>query len=73
MVPSAPDRRKSGHGAMKGWKTRRANMRAKQDEVKRLWLSLLHYGRHTDDCRYRTGHDCDCGWEGLKEIAKPYK
>ncbi len=42
------------------------------DEVGRLYRSLLHYGHHTDDCGYRTGHDCDCGWEGLRDVARVY-
>lgn len=46
---------------------------AKVDEVKRLWRSLIRYGHHTDNCGYRRGRDCDCGWEGLKEVAQTYQ
>lgn len=41
-------------------------------EVVRLWGSLLHYGRHTSDCRYYGGFDCSCGWDELRDVAKTY-
>lgn len=33
----------------------------KDVEILRLRGLFKLYGRHTDNCGYRTGHDCDCG------------
>ena len=31
---------------------------------------ILRHGTHTSSCRWRGGHDCDCGWEELQNEAK---
>lgn len=36
------------------------------DEIERLRAAVLRFGTHTTSCRYRGGHDCDCGLDELR-------
>lgn len=31
------------------------------DDIARLRAALVKHGRHTSDCRFLGGFDCDCG------------
>lgn len=31
---------------------------------------ILLYSNHTNDCRYRGGHDCDCGLDEARKEAR---
>lgn len=36
-------------------------------EIERLKVAVLLYSTHTSSCRYRGGHDCDCGLDELRQ------
>ncbi len=39
-------------------------------EIKRWRAAILKFSTHTDDCRYRGGHDCDCGLDELRSACQ---
>jgi len=40
------------------------------DRSKELANAVLKFSNHTNHCRYHGGHDCDCGLDEARALAR---